>query len=207
MKILAIVTTAPYITAGRLYEVKPSKDGPEYWEVQFTDNAHFNINLFKHRFAAGSEKATPTPVLKDTTPKDAIGSSKLSLGVVPDSLVIFAAMAYTEGDGKYGGYNYRVAGVRTSIYIDAAKRHMAKFWNGEDCDPVTKVPHLASVIACMGIILDAGHVGKLTDDRPPKADMAALIEQAEEVKRHLMVLHKDCHPKHYTQAAIDAEQA
>lgn len=144
--------------------------------------------------------------IKDTNPKDKIGSSKLSLSVVPDSLVVYAAMAYTEGDGKYGGYNYRVAGVRASIYVDAAKRHMAKWWNGEDCDPATKVPHLASVIACMGIILDAKLVGKLTDDRPPKADLSALIAESEAVTAHLRELHKDCNPKHYTeeQCKLDA---
>lgn len=154
-----------------------------------------------------SPPRAPAPVLKDTNPKDAIGSAKLSLSVVPDSLGLYAALAFTEGNGKYGAYNYRVAGVRASIYHDAAKRHLAKWWNGEECDPVTLVPHLASVIACMGIILDADLVGKLTDDRPPAADIAGLIERHEQIVKHLKVLHAECKPKHYTEVQCKRDAA
>jgi hypothetical protein len=106
---------------------------------------------------------------KPTNPKDIIGSGKLPLGLVPDTLLTEAAIAFLEGASKYGRYNWRIAGVRTSIYREAMQRHMIKWWNGEDRDPKTRVKHLASVIACAGILLDAELCGKLTDDRPPRA--------------------------------------
>lgn len=105
--------------------------------------------------------------IKNTNPKDAIGSSKLPLHLVPDSLSCFAALAFLEGALKYGQFNWRVAGVRASIYLSAMERHMRKWKAGEDSDPRTGVPHLASIVACAAIIMDADLCGKLNDDRPP----------------------------------------
>lgn len=125
------------------------------------------------------------PDTKPTNPKDAIGCRKLPLELVPDTLRAYAALAFFEGASKYGRFNWRVAGVRASIYRAALERHLAKWWNGEDADPKTKVPHLASVIACAGIILDAEICGKLTDDRPPRAPVGDLIDSLAAAIEHL----------------------
>jgi Domain of unknown function (DUF5664) len=112
-------------------------------------------------------------------PKDAIGAGKLPMHLVPTAVARYASLGFAEGALKYGKYNWRVAGVRMSIYLDAIHRHLAKLQDGEwadgdslgpdeNGDPQgTQVPHLASLICCAGIILDAYEVGKLTDDRPP----------------------------------------
>jgi hypothetical protein len=135
---------------------------------------------------------------KPSNPKDLIGSSKLPMNLVPDTLQIMASMAFAEGASKYGAFNWRSAGVRSSIYKAAHDRHMSKWWNGEDVDAVTKVPHLASAMACLAIIADARLCGKLTDDRPPVADMDGLIKQAEAVVAGVMKLNADKHPHHFT---------
>lgn len=135
---------------------------------------------------------------KLTNPKDAIGATKLPMGAVPDTLVVEASMAFLEGALKYGRYNWRVAGVRASIYHDAMRRHTAKWWNGEDMDSATKVKHLASVIACAGILLDAELCGKLTDDRPPVAPIGDLIGAHDETIKHLKELFKDHHPHQHS---------
>ncbi len=135
---------------------------------------------------------------KNTNPKDMIGSTKLPLGLAPDTIGCEVALAYLEGALKYGRYNWRIAGVRASIYHDALGRHFMKWWNGEDADENTRVKHLASIIACAGILLDAELCDKLEDDRPPYAPMAGLIKEAEETAQHLRELFKDHAPKHYT---------
>lgn len=140
-------------------------------------------------------------------PKDKIGSTKLPLDVVPDTVGIYAAMAFAEGASKYGAYNWRVAGVRFSIYMAAMRRHQKKLWNGEWADVKTHVPHLASIIACAGIIADAKLCGKLTDDRPPPADIPGLIAEAEAVIAHLARLNADKNPHHYTAADVASLQA
>lgn len=135
---------------------------------------------------------------KLTNPKDAIASNKLDMGLVPDTIEAEVALAYMEGALKYGRYNWRVAGVRASVYHAAIKRHLKKKWNGENEDKATRVKHLASVIACAGIWLDAELCGKLTDDRPPSAPISELIDSAEQRVKFLRELFKDHHPKHYT---------
>lgn len=135
---------------------------------------------------------------KLTNPKDLIGSDKLPLHLVPDTISVFAAPAFLEGALKYGQFNWRIAGVRSSIYISALERHTKKYKNGEDTDPKTRVHHLASVIACAGIMLDAELLGKLNDDRPPRAPMSVLIDGLEETVIHLKRMFRGHEPYHYT---------
>lgn len=124
-----------------------------------------------------------TPESKDTNPKDAVGATKLPIGLVPSTGINLAAVAFLEGAMKYGRYNWRAAGVQASIYYDAAMRHLEKYWNGEECDLKTGVPHLASAIASIMIIADAKVCGKLTDDRPPKAEIDKQIRDLEVIAR------------------------
>lgn len=135
---------------------------------------------------------------KPTNPKDAIGSTKLPLHLVPGTLKAYAALAFAEGAAKYGAYNWRAAGVRASIYKSALERHLEKWWNGEWSDPDSGVPHLASVIACAGIILDADLVGKLNDDRPPEAPLSEHIDDMAATVAALFQMHADKDPHHWT---------
>lgn len=144
---------------------------------------------------------------KLTNPKDVIGSAKLPLGLVPDIVRSACALAMLEGALKYGRYNWRAAGVRASIYHDALERHLICWWNGEDCDPKTKVPHLASIIACAGILLDADLCDKLSDDRPPVAPIGDFIRAMEPTIAHLKELFKDQNPHQWTIAdEVNAER-
>lgn len=135
---------------------------------------------------------------KPTNPKDMMAVSKLPTHLVPSSLLVYATMAFAEGASKYGAFNWRLAGIRLSVYKSAHDRHMEKFWNGERCDPVTLVPHLASAIACLGIMADAELCGMLVDDRPPAADLPALITAAEAVIEHVRKLNAAHAPHHCT---------
>lgn len=140
-----------------------------------------------------------TPETKGTNPKDAIGSSKLNVGLVPATGILLEALAFTEGAQKYGRFNWRVAGVRASVYFDAAMRHMYKWYNGEWGDPETKVPHLASARACLNIILDAQVCGKLTDDRPPICrGQAETFQMGAWVTKNLQNLFAEQNPHQYT---------
>lgn len=138
------------------------------------------------------------PDAKDTNPKDAIGATKVPLSLFPSTAIVAGAMAFLEGAVKYGRYNWRIAGVRASIYKDAMDRHLHKWWNGEDIDPDSGLPHLWKALACIAILIDAGEAGKLTDDRPPSIDAAGMIErltaQVEEIKER----YADRSPKQYT---------
>jgi len=142
---------------------------------------------------------------KDTNPKDAIGCKKVPLHLVPSSGIAMTALAFLEGALKYGKYNWRVAGVRSSIYLDAMNRHYEKYLNGEDVDVNTGVSHLASICACAMIIMDAQLCGKLNDDRPPRAPVGDLIDFLAGDVRRLQEIFKDHRPHQYTIA--DAQEA
>ena len=149
------------------------------------------------------------PVVKASNPKDAIGSRKLMLHVVPSTVDIYAALGFTEGALKYGKFNWRVAGVRLSVYLDAMQRHIAKLANGQWADPVTRVPHVASIICCAGIIADANEFGMLADDRAPNRGMgdeyAAMIDSTQEIADHLRKVFKKFNPEQYTVQHDNAE--
>jgi hypothetical protein len=131
-------------------------------------------------------------------PKDAIGQTKLPLDLVPDTAIAELATAFLEGASKYGRFNWRVKGVRASIYVSALKRHLAKWYNGENKDKKTKVNHLASVMACAAIILDAEVCGKLNDDRPPMAPASEHIDGLADTVKHIAKLFEDENPYQYT---------
>lgn len=136
----------------------------------------------------------------DGNPKDAIGSTKLMMGAVPDSAIAGMALAFIEGLFKYGRFNWRAFPVRFSVYDDAAMRHRAKLRAGEWADPKTKVPHIYSMMACYAIVGDARMSGTLIDDRPPA--QPALIEEIDkvdaEIQNALREMFKEHNPKHWT---------
>lgn len=138
---------------------------------------------------------------KQSNPKDIVGSAKLSLTIVPDTLEICAAMGFLEGALKYGRFNWRVCGIRASIYLDALERHIAKWKNGQDYDKLTTVHHLDNAIACLGIMRDAMLYGKMEDDRPPCPNpdaMAELIDAQGATIAHLTTMFKAHNPYQFT---------
>ena len=189
------------VKAGDIVEV--SRIWPEHGSLSIRGDTQttYDINQFV--------LAKPVPPTKDvvaqkpSNPKEAIGDTKLNLSLVPDTAHMYLASAFTEGALKYGSYNWRAAGVRASTYVAACRRHLSKWWNGEEFDPKTKVHHLANAMACLAIILDAKLVSKLNDDRPPVADINGLIESLEGTVAHLKEMSKGLTPHHYT--ANDAE--
>lgn len=108
----------------------------------------------------------------DNNPKTALGSKKLPLEVVPPSAMHALAEAFADGANKYGSYNWRSKTVSSSIYYAAALRHMQAWWDGEDVASDSRIHHLHHALACLAIVVDAGSIGKLNDNRPPKGAAA-----------------------------------
>lgn len=135
---------------------------------------------------------------KDTNPKDVIAGTKIALDVMPDTIAIAGAAAFYEGMLKYGRYNWRVAGARASVYKSAYDRHFKCWWNGEDIDPDSGLPHLWKALACLSILIDASVCGVLTDDRPPSAPVSKMMQDLLSKVEELKLKHKDKKPYQYT---------
>lgn len=135
---------------------------------------------------------------KPTNPKDAIATNKLPLHLWPETASAYGAMGFLDGALKYGRTNWRHAGVRASIYYDAARRHLNAWFEGEDTDPQSGVPHLGHALACIAILVDAKEAGKLNDDRAYPGGYAGLPQRFESLVAELRARHADKNPQHYT---------
>lgn len=113
-----------------------------------------------HNSGGAHSKATTT------NPKDLLGAVKVSLTKLPAVAVMHGAHAMMDGVVKYGPYNWRDKKVLTGIYIDAARRHIDSWFEGQEIASDSEVHHLGHAIACLAIILDAQETGNLEDDRP-----------------------------------------
>lgn len=141
---------------------------------------------------------TQVPVDKQTNPKDLIGSDKLPVHLWPTTATAMGCLGLLDGMLKYGRSNWRASGVRSSIYVDAAKRHLDAWFEGEDCDPDSGLPHLAHALACMAIIVDAQAAGNLNDDRCFKGGYRQLVTELTPHVARLKTLHAERSPRHYT---------
>lgn len=178
---------------GELYTVKSTAaDGALYVDylsslpfMLCTDGTYANK---KGTVVAPLDWVGPTPVptadeshipseYPDGNPKSAQGAKKHSLRLIPTAALVAESEAFADGVQKYGAANWRETGVAASVYIDAAMRHMALYFDGgEDRASDSGAKHLGHARACLGIILDAEAAGKLIDDRPtPMPGLAELL--------------------------------
>jgi hypothetical protein len=137
--------------------------------------------------------------MKDTNPKDVIGDKKVPLWLCSPIAMAHWAFAQFAGMIKYGAWNWRAAGIRTSVYISALKRHIEAYESGEEYDPVDGTHHLGSIMAGAAILLEARHMGKLVDDRPPAtADLRMVYLEVEAGMAALRGKHEGKAPRHWT---------
>lgn len=137
---------------------------------------------------------------KPSNPKDAIGCDKLPVHLWPNTATAMGAIGLLNGALKYGRTNWRVAGVRSSIYYDACRRHLDAWFDGEEVDPDDQVPHLAAALACLAIIVDAQAAGKLADDRAFPSGLRGLVTELTPHVARLKEHHAGREPRHYTLA-------
>jgi len=144
-----------------------------------------------------SEKPLEDPKLKATNPKGIVGSDKLPLHLWPETATAMGCLGMLDGCLKYGRSNFRPAGVKASTYYDACRRHINKWFEGEEFDPDSGLPHLSHALACLAIIVDAQAAGVLNDDRQYPGGYAKLVDELTPHVKRLKEMHKDKHPKHW----------
>lgn len=142
--------------------------------------------------------------VKPTNPKDLVGTTKLPLHLWPTTATALGSLAFLDGALKYGRSNFRVVGVRSSVYYDAAMRHIQAWFEGEECAPDSTVPHLGHALACLAILVDAQAAGKLNDDRMVGGGYLKYVETLTPVVKFLQEKNKGASPKHYTIADTSA---
>lgn len=136
---------------------------------------------------------------KDTNPKDLVASDKMPFHVWPTTATFMGGLGMLEGMLKYGRSNFREKGIRVTVYTDALERHIHAFKAGEDIDPESGLPHLAKILSCAAVLLDASVLGNITDDREYKGGgYLALVDAWTPAVKALKAKYADRNPKHYT---------
>jgi len=107
-----------------------------------------------------------TSAVYSTNPKDQYGARKAPLSLVPPVALAHEAHAMSDGEDKYGAYNWREEQVGARVYVDACRRHLDAWFEGEETASDSGVHHLGHARACLAILLDAQAFGNLVDDRP-----------------------------------------
>ncbi len=121
-----------------------------------------------------AQKANTSPAQKagekPSNPKDAMGVNKVAFSTLSMPVIAEMAVGMTEGGMKYGRHNYRNAGIRASVYYDAAMRHLTAWWEGEDIDKDSGLSHIAKAMTTLMVLRDAQLRDMVTDDRPPSSE-------------------------------------
>lgn len=120
---------------------------------------------------AAANNAQASGEAKPTNPKDAVGSRKARwFSYMPVRVMVGIGLALLEGARKYGRHNYRIAGVRASVYLDACIcGHLMPWAEGEDIDPDSGLSHIDKAIASLVVLRDSMYEGNWVDDRAPAA--------------------------------------
>lgn len=145
------------------------------WRKSKGANAEFQIAKWlglEIQFEEGADEGVD--------PKGEAGQKKAPLWLLPAVALEEAAWVHKLGVDKYGPWNWRKTSVKASTYISAIMRHLILQWaTGQDTDAESGRSHLAHVIACCNILLDAQKHGCLADDRtksPAKDPRTELLE-------------------------------
>lgn len=144
-----------------------------------------------------------TKLSNPLNPKDAIANGKIPLHLWPATATAMGAMGLLDGYKKYGKANWREAGVRASVYVSACQRHLAAWFENEDNDPESNLPHLAHALACLAILVDAQAAGKLTDDRQYPGGYRKLMDELTPLVAMVNDKYADKpEPRHYDKSTI-----
>lgn len=115
-----------------------------------------------------------------TNPKAAFGAAKAFFFGIPWSAIVWLGNVMAGGAYKYGVYNYRDTKIAASTYHDAIMRHFLLWADGEDTDRESGAPHLAHIMACCALYLDAYENGMATDDRSKTGQIHRLLQDSAE---------------------------
>lgn len=156
-----------------------------------TRNIPKNFLVFNDEIVEEKLSTQVTTLIKDTNPKDAVGVRKSPVSTVSAAVVAELGLAMLEGARKYGRHNYRVSGVRASVYWDALFRHLMAWWDfGQDDDPDSGLSHIVKAMACLCVLRDAQHLDNWVDDRPPPLPIE-LLEKFNKLAGEIIDKHPD----------------
>lgn len=111
-------------------------------------------------------------------PKEAMGAAKAPMNACPNTALAELYNVMGGGAHKYGLYNFRDTDISAQTYIGAIRRHLFLWEDGTDTDEESGMSHLAHIMACCALAIDAGYTGKLIDDRSKTGLMPSILKKS-----------------------------
>lgn len=109
--------------------------------------------------------------------------SKRRLDLVPSSLTNAVARILEFGAKKYGDNNWKKGLVWSRVYA-ALQRHLTDFWDGNDLDSESALPHLYHAACNVAFLIEFYEKRKDLDDRYKIPEpQESLADKAERAKR------------------------
>jgi len=159
--------------------MKKACDTIESWAGATEDDEHLTSTFGPLKHTSWQNESIP-PVVN---PKAAIGAAKAPFFGIPWTAVIELGAVMDGGAHKYGAYNYRDSRISTTTYHDAILRHFMLWADGEDCDPESKASHLAHIMACCALMIDAQENVMLVDDRSKSGSVRPMLDRSAKLAR------------------------
>ena len=116
--------------------------------------------------------------MKVDNPKLAKGAAKAPMAAYPKLAIVQMANVMACGGFKYGDFNYRESAVDAQTYIGAMDRHLLLWQDGVDLDKETRMSHLAHIMSCCAILIDAEATGMFIDNRSKTGLMEAMLDNS-----------------------------
>lgn len=158
--------------------------GDERWYEGLPEGFEYEHNIVVQK----SNFVKDTPVFIDSNPKTAFGAVKPGTFQTPLMPLYEYSLAHYQGALKYGHYNWREDPVSISTYINAARRHIDLYIEGQKEASDTGIHNLAHAMTCLSIVIDAEWYGTLLDDRADiKVRAAEKMEEYFESKKELQL--------------------
>ena len=101
-------------------------------------------------------------------PKGEAGAAKPGLDNISLAAQYYEGAVMKQGVDTYGAYSWCEHSMKASTYYNAILRHLSAWWQGEDLDPTSGLPHMAHIRASAGILIDQQETNRLIDDRPKR---------------------------------------
>lgn len=140
------------------------------------DDKFHGARISPHEIPAEEQRKPRAVGLPDDNPKTTIGVTKPSTDGIPPVAILHLGQAMADGVRKYGKFNWREKRVSVSVYTNAIDRHLLAYRDGEDVARDSGHHHLAHVMSCCAILLDAEACGQLNDDRGSPGECPNLID-------------------------------
>jgi hypothetical protein len=94
---------------------------------------------------------------------------KAPIHLIPPSILLHLAEVYAYGARKYAPRNWE-KGMDWSRMYDSAMRHLLAFWEGQDLDDESGLPHIAHAMWNVAGLVYYSDLYRDRDDRPHRRD-------------------------------------